>query len=586
MTKNKIRLIIGLMSVALLALLFFQLYWIGFTVRAENEQFGATVRDALQEVARNLERQEIYFLTQKKIEADSQQKRLLAIAQKKTKKVKTPDLQKPIESPAPSSNMPSLVGIQAGSHSLPTDFLVPQGEVTVQLTLPDIDPALMTPQELAKRIEAERHFEQLVNNVFEHQVNLMRRQDSLMNIAQFANIPINAQRSDSERKAIRKARNEIKVQKLQQTEDKATLFKDVLEEFFLKDRNVLERINRQVLDSLLRFAVHARGINIPFEYGVILKDQPDRLHFSNVSLGRESAIRTGGYRTSLFSSDLRGESAFLTVFFPNKDTFIVRNLWWVYACSVLLFLTFIGCFYVAINTILKQKKLADIKNDFINNMTHEFKTPISTISLACQMLADDVVSTQPSVFKRYLGIIRDENRRLGTQVEKVLQTALLDRGEVRLKLGTVNLHEIIEKVTSTIAPQIEMREGQITLHLNAQNPEIEADEIHLTNVVYNLLDNANKYSPDAPDIVIETQDTESMMAFSIADRGLGMEKEALKNIFEKFYRIPTGNLHDVKGFGLGLSYVKKIVEEHQGQVAVESTVGQGSRFEIRLPKAV
>jgi two-component system phosphate regulon sensor histidine kinase PhoR len=230
--------------------------------------------------------------------------------------------------------------------------------------------------------------------------------------------------------------------------------------------------------------------------------------------------------------------------------------------------------------MLRQKKLADIKNDFINNMTHEFKTPISTISLAVEVMKDNEVKKDSSKMSRYLNIIQDENRRLGTQVEKVLQMALLDKGEVKLRLGEVDVHETIEQVLTNLSVQIEQKNGIVNLELEAENPAIEADEVHLTNIIYNLLDNANKYSPENPVITIRTENAGNALKISILDKGIGMTKEQITRIFERFYRVPTGNLHDVKGFGLGLSYVKKMVESHNGQIFVESKLGEGSKFEI------
>jgi two-component system phosphate regulon sensor histidine kinase PhoR len=185
--------------------------------------------------------------------------------------------------------------------------------------------------------------------------------------------------------------------------------------------------------------------------------------------------------------------------------------------------------------------------------------------------------------KRYLGIIRDENKRLGSQVEKVLQAAMLDRGDIRLKLTPVDIHEVIEGVLQNIGVQIEQRDGSVDLSLEAEQTVIEADEVHVTNVIYNLLDNANKYSPDKPQISIRTRSWGGGVAITVADKGIGMSREATGRIFEKFYRVPTGNVHNVKGFGLGLSYVKKIVDLHQGNIRVDSHPGSGSTFEIFLP---
>jgi two-component system phosphate regulon sensor histidine kinase PhoR len=244
----------------------------------------------------------------------------------------------------------------------------------------------------------------------------------------------------------------------------------------------------------------------------------------------------------------------------------------------------LGCFYAAVSTIIKQKKVADIKNDFINNMTHEFKTPISTISLAVDMAreqAENRDSKKP--LQRYLNIIRDENHRLGDHVEKVLQMALLERGQISLIYSAVNIHDIIERVLNNIGVQIEKKQGEVTLEFEAQNEIVQADEMHLTNIIYNLVDNANKYSLTTPNIKVATRNDENGLFFSVSDTGLGMNKEQLNRIFDQFYRVPTGNLHDVKGFGLGLSYVKKMVEAHGGTINVESKIGHGSMFEVFLP---
>jgi two-component system phosphate regulon sensor histidine kinase PhoR len=216
-------------------------------------------------------------------------------------------------------------------------------------------------------------------------------------------------------------------------------------------------------------------------------------------------------------------------------------------------------------------------------MTHEFKTPISTISLACEVLQDEGVSKNPNQMNRYLHIIRDENKRLGLQVEKVLQAAMLDRGEVKLKITQVDIHEVIDQVLQNIGVQIEKRAGNVELNLEAEQTQIEADEVHLTNIIHNLLDNANKYSPQAPEITICTRSLSDGVSIRITDKGIGMSKDALTRIFDRFYRIPTGNVHNVKGFGLGLSYVKTILQGHHGKIRVESQPNVGSTFELFLP---
>ena len=216
-------------------------------------------------------------------------------------------------------------------------------------------------------------------------------------------------------------------------------------------------------------------------------------------------------------------------------------------------------------------------------MTHEFKTPISTVALACEALRDEDINATKGLKERYLAIIDDENRRLGMQVEKVLQMAVIEKEDLNLKLEEINLHEVILKAVENISFQITSKGGCIATDLNAVKQSLRGDELHLTNIMINLLDNANKYSPEKPDIKIYTQDTAKGIVINIIDKGMGMSREALLKIFDKFYRIPTGNLHDVKGFGLGLAYVKNMVDAHGGEIAVTSELNKGSNFRIFLP---
>jgi two-component system phosphate regulon sensor histidine kinase PhoR len=243
----------------------------------------------------------------------------------------------------------------------------------------------------------------------------------------------------------------------------------------------------------------------------------------------------------------------------------------------------IGCFYIALMTIIRQKKLAEIKNDFINNMTHEFKTPISTISLATQLIQEDSSVVDNGTIQRYLGIIKDENVRLGQQVERVLQTAQMEREEIILKKRNVDIHELIQQVIDMNQPMLAAKQGSLTTDLQADPSNIRIDEVHISNVLNNLIDNAVKYSTSEPIIHIETTSDSSGFHLSISDQGIGMQKDVLGQVFEPFYRVPTGNVHNVKGFGLGLSYVKKIVVAHGGNVFVKSQVGKGSTFEITIP---
>jgi two-component system phosphate regulon sensor histidine kinase PhoR len=237
-------------------------------------------------------------------------------------------------------------------------------------------------------------------------------------------------------------------------------------------------------------------------------------------------------------------------------------------------------------TILKQKKISEMKNDFINNMTHEIKTPIATISLACEALGDKDILKSEQVYNNYINVISEENKRLGNLTERILQSAKLEKGQILLKKEEINIHEIIREAITNIRLQVENRGGKIHMQLNAENPVLQADKVHLTNVVFNLLDNANKYTLKSPQIWITTESAYSGLLISVKDNGTGISKSNQKKIFEKLYRIPTGNIHNVKGFGLGLSYVKTIVEEHGGKITLESELNKGSNFILYLPNPI
>ncbi len=370
-------------------------------------------------------------------------------------------------------------------------------------------------------------------------------------------------------------------QGFQKIEQQSEIVSSVFKELVTRERSLEERINPQWLDSLVAAEVRNHGIELPYQYKVQTASGKVFQTVANATLTGE--VPNNAYRAVLFPNDLFGADNFLLLHFPGQQHYVMQKLWLVLASSVVLILIIIGCFCFAIITILRQKKLSDIKNDFINNMTHELKTPISTISLACEVLQDPDIQSNSMGRSRYLQIIRDENHRLGQQVEKVLQAALLDKGDLSLKLSTVNVHQVISHVLQNTGVQIEQRQGRVELKLNAQSPVVEADEVHLTNILHNLLDNANKYSPEKPQITIKTNSLAEGISIQITDAGIGMSRETVKKIFDKFYRVPTGNIHNVKGFGLGLSYVKSILELHHGYINVDSQLHQGSTFEVFIP---
>jgi two-component system, OmpR family, phosphate regulon sensor histidine kinase PhoR len=275
----------------------------------------------------------------------------------------------------------------------------------------------------------------------------------------------------------------------------------------------------------------------------------------------------------------------LIVVTPNVKDVVFKGLRPRFAIAILFTLIIITAFALTIRTMLRQKKLSEIKNDFINNMTHEFKTPIATISLAVDALRNVKVQQDVKKMSYFSEIIKEENQRMNRQVETLLKAALLDRQEVELNLKPINAHQVIQDVADNFILRLQEKQGTLDLKLNADNDLIAADEVHFSNLVNNLMDNAVKYSKDnvPPKICLTTFSDAKMLSIRIEDNGIGMNRETLKRIFEKFYRAHTGNIHNVKGFGLGLSYVKTVVEAHDGHIKAESTLGKGSIFTIELP---
>ena len=372
-------------------------------------------------------------------------------------------------------------------------------------------------------------------------------------------------------------------------------FLDEQRRFYPPD--ISERIDPQKLNELIDEELKSHGINLPYQYGVIQASDSNFIiingnyvvgdvaeaEASHVDNPESRSLFNSKYQVALYRSDIRSSPGWLKLHFPNKKGW----LWYSILPTLLAAVLFTGliliCFSYTIHVILRQKKVSEMKTDFINNMTHEFKTPIATISLAADSIASPKVISDEGKINRFIGIIRQENKRMLQQVEKVLQMALIDKRDFELKLAEVDVHEIIRQAVDHLSLQVHQREGNISTQLDAELPVIQGDQTHLSNVIHNLLDNANKYSVDSPDIAISTINVNGGIQINVEDKGIGMSKEDQKHIFDKFFRVHTGNLHDVKGFGLGLSYVKAITSAHQGSIGVKSEPGKGSKFSIYLP---
>lgn len=347
------------------------------------------------------------------------------------------------------------------------------------------------------------------------------------------------------------------------------------------DKPIEERVNPKILEETVQSTLADAGINMKYEY--CLQAGNECTIYSNCS-NNKNLLYTP-YRKQLYHESVFSQPAELLLYFPEKQKYIMGASGLMLGSSLFFNLIIIMIFGFTMHTIIQQKKLSDMKTDFINNMTHELKTPISTIKLACEILTDKHLAFNEQRVQRYAHIIDDENKRLQSHVEKVLQYARLEKGQLKLNIERLDMHDILSEALNKISLQVEKKNGEICTQLNANDFVIEGDRMHLTNVIYNLLDNAIKYAKvdEAPKIEVTTRASATHFIVSIKDNGVGMGKETLKKIFDKFYRIPTGNIHNVKGFGLGLSYVKLMLDAHNGQIQASSKPQKGSVFEFALP---
>ncbi len=341
-----------------------------------------------------------------------------------------------------------------------------------------------------------------------------------------------------------------------------------------------EVIDTTLLASLLMQYIDYHKLDPDFEYA-ILKTSNDSIIYSSLE-NIPKSLKKDCHKACL-SCLWKEEFFHLEVYFPSqrKVVLVEMSVWLVF--TAIFFLILIFTFMYIINTIIKQKKLSEIKNDFINNMTHEFKTPISTISLASEVLLQTNADASPERIKKYLKIIYDENIRMRGQVDRVLQVARLDRDEFSLAKSEFDLHQLVRNTVQHLCFDQCEEVTTVNYHFDADQFILNADEMHIKNVVTNLVDNAIKYSSNGTSLNIQTNNKQEGILLSIEDNGIGMSKETIKHIFDKFYRVPTGNIHNVKGFGLGLYYVKNMVDAHGGHIEVKSEINKGSRFDIYLP---
>jgi len=350
------------------------------------------------------------------------------------------------------------------------------------------------------------------------------------------------------------------------------------------DRPIKERADSATVSYLLTSQLAQHGIDLAYEFAVTGRDGTMAYH-SQGWHSHEGSTQRDEYSQVLFANDGSSQHYRLRVTFPAKNQYIFSSIKFVIPCLAMTLLL-LGVFVYTISLAWKQKRLSEIKNDFINNMTHEFKTPISSISIAAQMLNDDSVRKSPTMLNHVATVINDETKRLRFQVEKVLQLSLFDRKSGTMRLEEEDAHANIESVINTFKLRVEKYGGTLTAQLLAEDPIVKVDKMHFTNVIFNLLDNAIKYRREdvSPQLIVTTRNpNDHELEIAIQDNGIGMKREDVKRVFEKFYRVSTGNRHDVKGFGLGLAYVQKMIRLFGGDISLESELGKGSKFTIKLP---
>ncbi len=540
MNKKNIILIIILMTLALIGLVSLQLYWIKSAIAVEEANFRRSVNEAISIVITKLEKKEINEQFNKNRE--------------KTRLINTIDsLNRLI-----FKEQQKYPGIDEESQNM---YLSANDKKNIEISS-------------WENINGETTLYHDTNIVVEEEEEILHKNIELKNNIKIHKVDID--------KSILNDYQKIIIQR-----DKLLRKSALLEDFFVDIFNlgrfkpIEKRINPYLLDSLIFQELTTKGIKTEYEFGIY-----------SPTKGQLILQKTGKYKDNLlnrnfayilFPSDVYMNPEYLMLYFPKEKSFLLNQLWLMLFASATLIIIIIYSFSYTIFTIFKQKKLSEIKNDFVNNMTHEIKTPIATISLACEVLNDNGIEKSDELIANYINMIKHENKRLETLVEHILQTATMEKGQLVLWKEEIDLHLIIPQAVNNVGFHVMQKSGNITQNLNAKKSTIMADKVHITNLIYNLLDNANKYSPEKPKIVISTENSSTGIIIKVSDFGIGISKANQKKIFEKFSRISTGNLHNVKGFGLGLSYVKAIVDKHQGKISIESELKKGSVFIVYLP---
>ncbi len=572
MNKRKLNIIITIMGIALLGLVAFQTYYLGEVMEAKEAQFYFKVEDGIEKVVRKLEKEEMITFARRKQDFEKQKEELKILQDKLAVK-------KSVKSPPPPnpSNFPGAGPPPPEMRRFGQNRRVPQSDYFVAQSI-TIDPFgnVIREEFHGQTIDLEAMKEELdERNDFNQYMNRLANRN-------YANRKRQAD-ADNSNSSNSKDKPDPELEKLLK---KTELAEEIFSDFLFKERPIYDRLSPELVKESLKAEFKDEGVLLPFEFAIAknLQSQDSIIYSSNINLFHSEKKRNI-YKSTLFPNDLNPTDFSLFVIFPDEKSYIFQTMGSNFLSAFLLLSVIIGSFYYALKTIIRQKKLAEIKNDFINNMTHEFKTPISSISLASQLISEDQQINSNESLKRFIGIIQSENTRLGKQVEKVLQTAQMEKEELVLNKKEIDLNQLILNLVDSQIPMVESKGGKFLLNLPENNIVYFADETHISNSILNLIDNALKYSKENPIIEINLEENQNELIFSIKDNGIGIASQNIPLLFDAFYRVPTGNIHNVKGFGLGLSYVKKIIEAHKGRINVKSTLGEGTEFFIYLPKS-
>nr|WP_294936866.1 HAMP domain-containing sensor histidine kinase [uncultured Flavobacterium sp.] len=524
MNKTRFRLLVVLMSLSLLGIILVQLYWIDTSYKNNEEQFKYHVQQVVGNVANKLQQQEAFEFYRK------------------------------------YNKLKDSIGKAPRQSDLKEYFFVERDPKTNEQVI------------YSNTIVSEDY--NLTSSFFDKNADsvplksfVAKRKTEIFNGSIIDNSAIQ-----------KSAAPDITIEKSGTLDilDKAQFeiyFKDIVALKPLQDRITKERLNAMLENELREY-----GVKTPFEFGIYSNGLATKVKSENFDYDKKST-----YSIPVFVDNDSENKYQLLVSFPQKSKFLFSSLIGITSLSLIFTLVIIVAYFSALNQLIKQKQISEIKTDFINNMTHEFKTPIATINLALDAIKNPKIIEDREKVQRYLQMIRDENKRMHAQVENVLRISKLDRKELEINKEPTNVHDIIEDAIEHVNLIIEDRGGEINSKLDAKRTTILLNDVHFTNVMVNILDNAIKYSPDTPRILVCTENVKDFILIRVRDHGAGMSKVAQKRIFEKFYREHTGDLHNVKGHGLGLAYVKRIVDDHNGQIFVESEKGKGSTFTIKMP---